>query len=1247
MALGAIQSVMHLEENKSLHPFFSKAPKDQAPIHETPCDDLNDDDYEQPPTSAQPPKERKKRTRKNDGVNEKKNGTSHTRNQASLDRFTLRTKAQGASGATDHGHVSEEPSHDDDTNPDGRKRRKTESPNPSIAPTAPVQSLPVNADWQEQPQAEAATTYPKDVDQPLNVTLHDDTAMANSTDVQPPSVAQDLPRPSTPQASTQTVIDANNTDTSLDTVENQPRKVTPKKQIKVSKNGKLLSSPPKPITKPSSPPRKRRGRPPKVKISPTVTIIRYGSDATSRLVIGQKIEDVLNSKPSSKRRQPKKVPSKPADPPKVTHPFFLDKSAQTKDDPAAKSAPKQPPPTPRKSACTPGKLRAETRRGQSPEPMPTFGVSALGSRVAKQSGLNEASWPTRETAHVRNSDGAGSYQYAKHETITHLPIRPRKMKSTVASFPKEEGLIAKLSQELSRDIHKKHDPLRSNFEPPADVRLPGRLLVTGSELQRRVRNQVRTRLPVAGAQDVNMGYAHPAITTLFSEIEHTLTPFDDGICEGQVWTQKYSPKCASHVLGSNNEASVLKDWLQSLTVMAVGGAQDPSKAGTTLEAKKPPRKKRRKIEDDFIVGDDFEENEEMVEITNVNEAGVHRSISYRRPFWTRNKNVVLISGPHGCGKSATVYAVAKELGFEVFEMNSGSRRSGKDIQDKVGDMTANHLVNHQRGGASAREELVPADDTDNERMSTALQKDLDSGRQGTMMSFFKSGPTTQAKPKIKPKAPEPKKAPTSAIQAMLPIAGPQRKSQKQSLILFEEADILFEEDQHFWSQVIKLASQSKRPIVITCNDERQIPVQDLPLAAILRLQPPQVDLATDYLLVLAGREGHILERQAISDLLYSKNQDLRASIAELNLWCQMSVGDRKGGLEWMYQRWPPGRDVDEHGRLLRVASEGTYQSGMGWLSHNIFESHNNTGFDKQDELLQDAWRDWGINPTEWSNNTSSPLTQNSQLKELERLEALTDSLSAADIYCRVDLPSYTSSHDQPTDPTLPPMPTKERQSYTLAASPLQTDPKTDFLNLDTSLYTSTYLQTQRAFPPAPAPQPTHTQSILTHRFNQQINRPLTRPAFACLDVLAAPADPTPSSSSSLTLSSFDRAFRVITLDLAPYIRSIVAHEMLRDAERVRLSNLLSEGGRAKRPRTTRASRVAMEGGVREMVRRERWFDGALGVVEVMRTGGMWAGLGWRGEGDGGAASVSVTGTAESGGEEMDVDVDVDAVGEEE
>jgi hypothetical protein len=55
--------------------------------------------------------------------------------------------------------------------------------------------------------------------------------------------------------------------------------------------------------------------------------------------------------------------------------------------------------------------------------------------------------------------------------------------------------------------------------------------------------------------------------------------------------------------------------------------------------------------------------------------------------------------------------------------------------------------------------------------------------------------------------------------------------------------------------------------------------------------------------------------------------------------------------------------------------------------------------------------------------------------------------------------------------------------------------------------------------------------------------------------------------------------------------------------RLKLSNLLSEGGKRKRMRTTRSAYSALEGGERRTTRRERHFGDCLSTLHVMRTGG--------------------------------------------
>jgi DNA polymerase III delta prime subunit len=604
----------------------------------------------------------------------------------------------------------------------------------------------------------------------------------------------------------------------------------------------------------------------------------------------------------------------------------------------------------------------------------------------------------------------------------------RKLKRNVVRISDEEDLILRASLQLS----KRTVNLSAELEHAEAFRVPERLLTTGVDVANMVCKELHAQIPKLDEDELATRQVHPALTSVFSDIEKTLTPFDKGECETLAWTQKYAPRSASEVLLPGKEAVVLRDWLKSLTVVSVEVAGKPK--GRPDLRQRPPKKKRKKDMDDFIVseGDDDKDDDAMDELTDPEDMPSRDSrLGHQKSLIrisrqdasddsqsTRRKNAVLLSGPHGCGKTAIVYAVAKELGFEIFEINPGTRRSGKDILDKVGDMTENHLVNHNKPSEQKTTlKATEAVDSDQDRVAEALQKDLDSGRQGTMTSFFKSVGKAKAPPKVKATvtAKESPKASTTLQSTILkPRQRPQ--NQMQSLILLEEVDILFKEDESFWSTVIKLATQSKRPIVMTCNDESLVAINAMPLHAILRLCPPSVDLAADYLLLLAAREGHLLERKAIRDLYISKDHDLRASITDLDFWCQMSVGDRKGGLEWIYQRWPPGKDVDEHGRFVRVASKGTYKSGMGWLSHDVFKSTESLGFDKEEEILSEAWNMWGIRPDCWAHPPKDHLETSdlSTIQALRHLEDLLDCISAADTYCRVGLPFDTevssSSH---------------------------------------------------------------------------------------------------------------------------------------------------------------------------------------------------------------------------------------------
>lgn len=89
-------------------------------------------------------------------------------------------------------------------------------------------------------------------------------------------------------------------------------------------------------------------------------------------------------------------------------------------------------------------------------------------------------------------------------------------------------------------------------------------------------------------------------------------------------------------------------------------------------------------------------------------------------------------------------------------------------------------------------------------------------------------------------------------------------------------------------------------------------------------------------------------------------------------------------------------------------------------------------------------------------------------------------------------------------------------------------------------------------------------------------------------------------------SVFDRTMKLIVLDVAPFVRGIVATDERRQRERATRAGalLVSEGGKRRK---TRAAMSAIEGGERRATRGERYFSADVNGWLVRRTGGRWEG----------------------------------------
>ncbi|KAH0544365.1 hypothetical protein FGG08_001506 [Glutinoglossum americanum] len=1015
-----------------------------------------------------------------------------------------------------------------------------------------------------------------------------------------------------------------------------------------------------------------------------MVIVKYRVDCDLASSLSRRIEYILSLPPRPGSTRPPEAPKK-LDKPKPTHPFFMGKlgrklipdtsapiiSAVGRSSAFGTGVTTSGSDTDCGTSLSPRKRIAEKKGASNQDKVLGLADSRKGitspskTRTLKVPGALEPLWPPKGMLHVRGLEN--TLDWEPNERVT-MPRAKRKLKHTLIQVPVTEDVIAYLSSRLNvtpqdQPAGKATTNLGVQYNRlPGALRLPERILTTGREIQRYVRRRIRSFLLPAGCSQgessgtdntLNSGDGskkpHPTIQAMYRSILTSSTPFDRAECETQPWVQKYAPKCAGQVLQPGREALILQDWLRSLTVVSVDtGGADVSKAhvkhgSKKLKNKTKPIKKRKKRNEDvdgFIISSDEEANE-MDEITDpeddevfigngpqfkrtVVRAGDPRSSGVQTGKLT---NSIVISGPHGCGKTAAVYAVAKQLGFEVFEVNAGSRRSGRDVLEKVGEMTRNHLVHRAKG----EQTNASADLT---RMADTLPRDPSTGKPGRIGTLAQSNTQTASNVQSTRQNAENDPAEKRKLQ-------PQQ--QKQSLILLEEIDILFEEDKQFWATVISLIAQSKRPIVMTCNDESLVPFDSLSLHAILRFVPPPEDLAVDHLLLIAANEGHILRREALRGLYNAKNRDLRASIMEMDYWCQMGIGDRKGGLEWMIQRWPPGTDVNENGETLRVASKDSYVTGMGWLDHEACRGPDDGFSDDEEEILIEAWDGWEIDVEDWHDRDDikewamevtlkGNKSKLSHSIALNAYEAFLQSMSAADVYAGQGM---RSGNQVICDPTQPKLPDKYRCDDVLGWHFLRSDPMIRYDRLHSQMPIYAKSLAKRALRNETLDLNTNSQieSLYEQDMIENViylddasRRHLSHAdlSAAFTSIAVPPVFIAPQLTH--TISSFDRTPSLTATELAPYVRTIVSHELHREEQQLKVSGLLSQGGRnGKKIRTTRASRSALVGGSRKSMRREKWFDGNVNTLMVLRTGGE----GWQD-----AASRSLL-HAESGGDDVD------------
>ncbi|KAI4124468.1 MAG: hypothetical protein LQ338_004786 [Usnochroma carphineum] len=1025
---------------------------------------------------------------------------------------------------------------------------------------------------------------------------------------------------------------------------------TPKKLMKVRSDGRLAS--PKIQANADGVQKKRRGRPKKLveAVKTGLVIIKYGITEESRISVGQRIQELLSSSQSHPRSNDILMPvAKPPEPPRDTHPFFLGKNLQKPQpniqghksrgnndsqatgseseystSPAQRKSPRKAP------ACVDGGSWVGT---EAPGQNRTL-FCRLGP--PKFTGAHDPIWPPLSMVHIRPQlDVLGEMPSTQQLQIksTFEPAAGLKLKQVKTMITESEEVLSGCRSTV-KICEANDSTMEDNKRQPKPLRIPQRRIMSSHDLQQLYRQSnifnpftpTRPRSDHLGelsGQTSQSGHSHPALSRLLSRIATSQTAFDRFECETQDWNQKYAPTRVEEVLQPGNETSIFRDWLRSLAVNSVGRGEGKAEGALKMLNKldagvKKKKRKRAQELDGFVVSSDEEANEldeldddSLLNLSQPQNPRDSKTVINRREATKlaqkseKSANAIILSGAGGCGKTAAVYAIAQELGFEVFEINAGNRRSGKDILDKVGDMSRNHLVNQRR--ASETGQPNPLED-DLSRIDDALQQDIGSGKQGTMNAFLqpkkkKNKPFAQAKRLEKDHVAETKSKP---------------RAQKQSVILLEEVDVLFEDDKQFWATIMELVVLSRRPIVMTCTDESLLPLDGLPLFGILRFRPPPVQLATEYLSLLAANEGHLLPREAVSALFTVKGNDLRASITELQFFCQMAIGDTKGGLEWMLDQ--PATKDKQSITSKRVISDGTYLKGMGWIGQQDGSAQEQQQVNSEIGVVSAVCSDWDIDLAETDDFLPQDIIRSlpsdghvDSLKHLGILDLVYDALSAADT---LQCPSFQEKLTLPLDVSAPMMSEKDRVNFTENPVLLQADLLVDQTGVSDLIAAALRVFSRRSLVDAvPSQQITPlNQQYITNTLPLMVQaqrrpKPVTTQTLStAFSPLSKPSRGSLAGKGPL-LSTFEQPISIVVSDVAPYVRSIVSYDLRLEEQRRQL-DLASQSGRdGKRARTTRASRAALEGGSKANTRRERWFPGIADLGAVLRTGG----TGWQEE----------------------------------
>ncbi|EKX31834.1 chromosome fragility associated protein 1 [Guillardia theta CCMP2712] len=319
-------------------------------------------------------------------------------------------------------------------------------------------------------------------------------------------------------------------------------------------------------------------------------------------------------------------------------------------------------------------------------------------------------------------------------------------------------------------------------------------------------------------------------------------------------------------------------------------------------------------------------------------------------------NALVLVGPSGSGKTASLYACCEELRLRVIEINPSDQRTGKNILQMVGEATRSYLV---RRGASAidakssQESAVQRSSPEVIDLSagpaTPPKETMLAGKElvGETVKWRRDGESVRGKivkyngRKRKYEVylddgdvvylciDEFKLCGEGDMEDSEADSSQEEGTTEASLVLFEEVDVLMEEDKGFMAALTSLIEQTQVPVVLTCSFVPPA-IKNLGLKE-TRFEKPseqEIMLACGPL-CLTYRKGpgqvHVMKR--LQQVVRSCRGDLRASLMAANL-------------EFAYEHDPSNRSCLTPVSLLHEIDVGIHQHRYEFpVSEEVFHEY--------------------------------------------------------------------------------------------------------------------------------------------------------------------------------------------------------------------------------------------------------------------------------------------------------------------